>query len=475
MNKAAVLLIKALLISNISYTPLSRANIVEKLLEKPAAIFQYYFDSLASSKLWEGCCNFLLTIAKEVDSCESYKGLDWRKVSNNPNESLTLLSCIQLFSIATDRISMQEEQGYIPYSLAPNALSQSSSNPISTHFCACMTVNQTESGANWMAFRAPKIAQKTLNRIVLPGSHDAGAYELSNEFAPEEDGYNLVKQFESLGMETIMAFFIQPWLLTQNRTMYEQLNDGVRYVDLRVAYHLATNDFYIVHGYYGHKLSTVLRQIARFMRENPCEVIIINLKNLNYLGTPSEKKQNRYRLEHLIIGILDIQKDQRMGTSKEFVENFYRGRMLIATEDFENYMGTLQNMWERGKQVIFIYQENTDPRFFSPAAIIDYWANEDEPELLYKKLEKILTHPLRSKEFSQYFHVLQSQLTPKLLNIVLGTLFITYYRDLKEMADDIKDNYLDKWLNKWKYQNPNIIITDFIDEEIARKIYMLNK
>ncbi|KAG4102273.1 PLC-like phosphodiesterase, partial [Neocallimastix lanati (nom. inval.)] len=99
----------------------------------------------------------------------------------------------------------------------------------------------------------------------IPGTHDSGTYGI----------YDRIKA---------------RWARTQNLDIYEQLLNGIRYLDIR----LETNDdkkIYISHGYIdsinkktGKKyyLSDIIDECVMFLKNNDKEFIVLNLADENF-------------------------------------------------------------------------------------------------------------------------------------------------------------------------------------------------
>ena len=89
-----------------------------------------------------------------------------------------------------------------------------------------------------------------LNEIVMPGSHDAGSYDMI-------------------------------WLgETQHYSIEEQLNVGIRYLDLRVNF--KDNEYVIFHSIInGVKFIPILNSIKNFIINNPTEVLLLDFQHFN--------------------------------------------------------------------------------------------------------------------------------------------------------------------------------------------------
>lgn len=60
-------------------------------------------------------------------------------------------------------------------------------------------------------------------------------------------------------------------------SVYNQLNAGVRYLDMRTA--MVEGDFYTCHSFLGPLLSDVLEQVAQFLAESPLEALILDFQH----------------------------------------------------------------------------------------------------------------------------------------------------------------------------------------------------
>jgi 1-phosphatidylinositol phosphodiesterase len=89
---------------------------------------------------------------------------------------------------------------------------------------------------------------RRITTLYLPGSHDSGA--------------------------TQGGFFSQ----TQALTIYEQLRSGIRFIDIRVG--LSAKQLHIFHGitYQDKSFLDVLKDIRRFLNENPREFVVMRLR-----------------------------------------------------------------------------------------------------------------------------------------------------------------------------------------------------
>lgn len=110
--------------------------------------------------------------------------------------------------------------------------------------------------ANWMHDRLDRLGNKTLQQLILPASHDSAMYT---------SGLSIVAK-------------------TQELSILGQLENGIRYFDLRPKYDAGDDRFDIHHGgIEGPTLATVLADIAAFAAQHQ-ELIIIDFSHFQDFG-----------------------------------------------------------------------------------------------------------------------------------------------------------------------------------------------
>ena len=62
--------------------------------------------------------------------------------------------------------------------------------------------------------------------------------------------------------------------------LQEQLNIGVRYVDLRVFWDSETDIKYLIHGFEGAELLKELADIAQLVTKHPGEIVILDMNHI---------------------------------------------------------------------------------------------------------------------------------------------------------------------------------------------------
>ncbi|MBM3469055.1 MAG: hypothetical protein FJX71_06465 [Alphaproteobacteria bacterium] len=308
--------------------------------------------------------------------------------------------------------------------------------------------------ADWMVEYAPHIENTPLKDIIIPGTHDSATYSLEDKFGQNQDLPSKLNALKAVGVGFAITAIAKKWAMAQSRTIFQQLNDGNRYLDLRVIYRMSKNEFYMVHSLYGPSLSSVLRQIVAFASAHPKEIIIIKIGDMRHM--PEEKGGGHTNLINQL-------------------RKAFEGRLV--PKSFGTSV-TPKKLWEQKKQIILIYDNPTEAKKYDDVwdeseYMESYWANEDNVEKLNQKLSAHLE--LRNKDYANKFYVVQSQLTANENTIKNGlNLTLDVPRSLEDMAKMVREKFTEQ-LSIWKDKNPNIIIVDFSDAQVAGEIIQLNK
>ena len=143
----------------------------------------------------------------------------------------------------------------------------------------------------WMAEYGPVIAERPLTSVVFPGTHDSGTASIDalpvtlqsgSEFDVLRTALPAAWAFGALpGL--ILSSSVRAWSVTQNRSIIEQLNDGVRYLDLRFCWDASTQKTRICHGAFGADVPTTIDEIAAFINapDHGREIVIVDIKDVD--------------------------------------------------------------------------------------------------------------------------------------------------------------------------------------------------
>ncbi|MGJ1446390.1 phosphatidylinositol-specific phospholipase C [Sphingobacterium spiritivorum] len=276
-------------------------------------------------------------------------------------------------------------------------------------------------GTNWMSFIQ---GERKLSSLSIPGTHDAGArYEPVSGTAK-----------------------------TQNLTITEQLNAGVRFLDVRCRF--VDNNFAIHHGpVYQHlNFDDVLQSCKSFLQAHPSETIVMSVKEEH---TPS-------------------------GNSMTFEERFikytdtYSGLFRLDAD-----IPSLQQA--RGKIVLL-------RRFSSSQAlgIQAYNGWSDNTSFTIQNQESILQvqDAYQVSSNTDKWNAIHTLLnTSKNADMASGTLFLNFSSGYQKKLwvipniPSVSNEINPKLLNYFNQQTTGhfgVIITDFIHADLAKSIFNTN-
>jgi hypothetical protein len=232
--------------------------------------------------------------------------------------------------------------------------------------------------ATWMG-DTRAVGFKTLRNLMLPGTHDSAAYDLNigNSFdnsAAWAHGPDW-KGFEK-ACEEIEEGWLGDWLrdkctsvlkdavpYTQNQVarnittaqsleVWEQLEQGIRYFDLRVTYRDPVEypywpGFRVFHGLIGGELDPILLDIRAYLESVDSELLILNFSHLN-VGTHADLDWRRFTSEEhdvLMAKIIDALGEFAIAKDTTTPE------ALLSTR--------MQELTKEGPAVILIYEWHT--------------------------------------------------------------------------------------------------------------------
>lgn len=282
----------------------------------------------------------------------------------------------------------------------------------------------TSSVDRWMEELYPVIKDCHITEIAIPGTHDSGSYNLRylhHDVEPE--------------------FLAEKWGNTQNRTMKQQLEDGIRYFDLRV--YAGYSDYYIVHTageyyktFWGETVDQVLAQYKEFISKRSKEIIVLSFNH--FYG------MNKEYHEEVVGKIKDA-----------------FGSLLVNHEDSHHTIG---EMIEKKQQVIVLYGGDQNgsrgidealykqyPFLWPLSELKEMWADtrNDKAKVFNKSIQYLSKHP--SNKFLCLFGTFTAQFDKGL-----------FFDNIQEMAKVISPLYTG-WVDTVfrKYPSLNVVCLDY--------------
>ncbi|MDP2193128.1 MAG: phosphatidylinositol-specific phospholipase C domain-containing protein [Alphaproteobacteria bacterium] len=339
----------------------------------------------------------------------------------------------------------------------------------------------------WMQELGPVIEDKKLRELFIPGTHDTATSSISSE-SDVNPKCSIGQKLAPLRIFGVHGF-ITRWSKAQDLNITEQLDVGVRYLDLRLAYHPKHKTFWTEHCLFSQPFEEVLLEIKGFLKKNRKEILIIDVQNIDVGGGRIEQIQDmvhetfsqddaKYPINFL------IKEDLKKPIKKLWEEN--KQIVLIVDSDHTFKQGDkpdphfldrktyLESKWHDAGTFKEFYEKSSEylRGYFDPT-----WHKPEEFQKLSEKQYESIRPLLRNtfEAGNNKLFVMQAQLTPS--TQVLLDYFKNPFKNwgsLEEIARDFNKVAVEKF-DEWKKLTKGaIIIMDFMDANYAKLIIDLN-
>ena len=205
-------------------------------------------------------------------------------------------------------------------------------------------------GTQWMEHYSDVIHNLTLTEMCIPGTHNSGTYQ--PDFA--------------LGRE---------WIRTQSLSLRNQLNMGIRSLDLRIGQN-KPGDYIITHDTWKTKysLEQALTEVLDFIKATKVEIVILDFHRFNILN-----KGASFDFDQL----------------KAQVKSTLRGYFIPAPEGVGK---TLFELWHRQnahqERIIIAWNDaSIDPTYMWPGVEQHWYSTADSQDKLFTALSADFTDP----------------------------------------------------------------------------------
>lgn len=277
----------------------------------------------------------------------------------------------------------------------------------------------------------------------ISGTHDSGSFDIDMKSDPAPDLQQnlkrLVKYTCCVGQK-----FVVSWSLCQTTPFSEQLQDGIRYFDLRLAYDSKSQDLWLVHGLLSITLRDSLKDIRSFVSKHPGEVVLLDFNHFYAMD----------RNHHYIASKLVVQ----------FLEEF------LYPEPFplRKLPSVKQCVDSKSTVLVFYRGVLPDMPFWNGFLVRSPWGNKDNT----KDLLAFLNANYGKNRSATTLYVTQGILSANTKYIAKNP-----FSSIRSMADKINPAFI-KWLKNKKAgpNGVNICLVDFYqDFEIVPTVIALNK
>lgn len=299
----------------------------------------------------------------------------------------------------------------------------------------------------WMEEYGDKhnLGAKSLCHVGLPGTHDSGTYKFDKDKGASSDsGLTKVSDILDHGRvlgklnDMILDRIFERLCRCQDKSIQEQLEFGIRYVDLRVAYHADSESFMTCHGVYCVNMMEILTEINDFLSAHPKEILVMEFKKLFDM----EAEQHTA----LITMICDVLGDK------------------VANRNVCTQESTVQEFWDNGFQAVVLYENKeaadaSEGKIWPLRSIYSPWPNAGDTTELYGKLNE----KVQGNNGKRLF-VIQGILTPDADLIQKELWDGNGDMSIKTIAKSCGGKVVDWVEEEWKPQNSiNIVIVDFFE------------
>jgi hypothetical protein len=194
----------------------------------------------------------------------------------------------------------------------------------------------------WMEENYYYLKDIPANKIIVPGTHCSASYKISKHQNISPSFFTRFLMKMGVGMK-LTRKMISKWILTQELCILEQLENGVRYLDLDIGYDNKKNNFYITHTFALTTLANIMYQIKEFLDNNMNELLFITIKpDSSMIFTNKHAMTCMYIIDSILgNSIVKNENDGKFPTYGELVDNGNTQRVFIfiqgITDHFWNY------------------------------------------------------------------------------------------------------------------------------------------
>ncbi|KAL7717776.1 Phosphatidylinositol-specific phospholipase C X domain-containing protein [Entamoeba marina] len=262
---------------------------------------------------------------------------------------------------------------------------------------------------NWMGLY--DVLNLSIRQVTLPGSHDCFSYDINSHSKPVAP-FNIVPK----SLSSVM----RGWSITQKLGITEQLQEGIRYFDMRIIQY--NKVIYTVHGLLCKPLLSLLTEIFVFLQSHPSEVVIVDINHC-YDMNEKDHLQNFYNIISLF------------------------GDMLVPANE-KNLSCPLQELVDLGQRVFIYYERPSNISLptciWSQNSIASYWPNKTNVNGIIERIE------------NQGIEWIDNQRLKKNSN---------YSSSVQDAAEGARDKLL-AFLNEPKLAtfHVNVLLLDFVEK-----------
>lgn len=289
--------------------------------------------------------------------------------------------------------------------------------------------------SDWMA-GLPALSMLPLTQIPIPGTHDSGSYGITARSPwalTGRDQFGVLTELPEFLQDLIVKPIAAGWGKTQSKDLYEQFNDGIRYVDLRLT-NEPDGQVYLEHGLRSVPFTEVADDIGAFATEHPREVLVVYVQGIKNFSAATHAA---------VIAEMDSAFGSRMAPRS------------LGTS------ATLQDLWDADRNVIVVYNNSAvvaaDPDLWPDDTLYRPWPQvASVPDLLVGNETNLANRPPAA------IWGMFGESTPSPLNYVTGILTVGT-RDIEEFMFNVHPP-VQQWIRVNFKESLNLVTADWYQE-----------
>ena len=343
--------------------------------------------------------------------------------------------------------------------------------------------------------QTPGVSSLTVSEMVWPGTHDTGANNDANlNFDIPADSLTSSAQWRAFaGSKFTMPSIpgITPAAIEEllrnitithpGQSVYNQMMNGARFLDLRVARSAVSTDtnFYLVHTFVVGNLSDALSEILRFADNHRGEVLIVKIQPKFNINSYNETME-------LINFVESFQ-----SPSGVKIRDFAFTKQLSQGTNYSQ-CGTIGNLVSSNKRLLLTYDTSSTPSgplaidtwfFWREAFFTDRWTGTDKVAnkhaILLADIRRMYTSPNNGRIYQVGFTLTPPSAPPGQLPIgapslselssrMNPTLELFVFTMMNESVRSFTNVYTTDFSVDYRYEI-NAVMRRLIAERVARK------
>lgn len=286
----------------------------------------------------------------------------------------------------------------------------------------------------WMREMSALIRDYPLGNICIPGTHDSGTEPISTASDIDSTAPSVVK---NLGNVSLLREVVRPiavkWAKTQEMSIGDQLNQGIRYLDIRITGE--TKDrLWIVHAMRSMWMSQMVDAVSNFLNQTTHEIVIIDVNHM-------------YNYTEGLIREMMTYMSQRFGNKLCPPETTYD---VLYSKIGDILMSPIR---------VFVIWDNIPAMH---KCVDSEWINTNNPQKLFVKLNEGLKNRYKKGGKPSPLFVSQLVMTPEDSQIASdANPFVGHSDGIIGFANEVNERGAEWWLNEADKSTRNILLSDF--------------